>query len=198
MADRPPRLDEAFYRARTDLVACGVSHALVGGLAVTVRTRPRFTEDIDFALAVDTDEEAERVVHAMVGLGYQVEASVEQTMTGRLATARLSHPDQRAVTVDLLFSSSGIEKEIVSSATVLKVLGESLKVATVGHLIAMKVLSRDRRTRPNDEQDLVNLLSVARPEDLAHAREALILIDARGFARGKELLRDLDQLRATE
>jgi hypothetical protein len=128
----PPRLDDAFHLARNHLTECAADYALVGGLAVTVRTRPRFTEDIDFALAVHTDEEAELLIHALVGRGYQVEASVENESTGRLATIRLIRPEEPAVVVDLLFASSGIEREVVAAATSLKVLGEPLKVATVG------------------------------------------------------------------
>lgn len=39
--------------------------ALVGGLAVSVRTEPRFTRDIDFAMAVADDDEAEAIVYSL-------------------------------------------------------------------------------------------------------------------------------------
>jgi hypothetical protein len=58
----------------------------------------------------------------------------------------------------------------------------------------MKILSRDDKRRPNDAQDLVNLVSVAAPEDLEQAREALELIESRGYGREKDLLHDLAQL----
>ena len=189
----PARLDEAFRLARQHLLDCGVQFALVGGLAVTVRTRPRFTEDIDFALAVDTDAEAEQLVHALVGSGYRIEAAVEHQSTGRLATIRLVRPDQDKILVDLLFASSGIEKEVVAEATTVKVFGEPLKVATVGHLIATKVLSNEEY-RTHDSQDLVNLVGVATASDLQQARKALRLIEERGYARDKDLLRELDRL----
>jgi hypothetical protein len=40
----------------TDLSASRAPFALVGGLAVSVRTEPRFTRDADFALAAAGDE----------------------------------------------------------------------------------------------------------------------------------------------
>ena len=42
----------------------GLGHrtALVGGLAVSLRARERFTRDIDFAVAVATDAIAEQLV----------------------------------------------------------------------------------------------------------------------------------------
>lgn len=36
--------------------------ALVGGLAVSVRTEPRFTRDLDLAVAVSNDREAESIL----------------------------------------------------------------------------------------------------------------------------------------
>jgi len=37
--------------------------ALVGGLAVSVRTEPRFTRDLNLAVAVSNDREAESILH---------------------------------------------------------------------------------------------------------------------------------------
>ena len=193
----PARLDDALRLARQNLLDCGVPFALVGGLAVTVRTRPRFTEDIDFALAVDADAEAEQLVHGLVGSGYRIEAAVEHQSTGRLATIRLVRPEQDRILVDLLFASSGIEQEVVAEATTVKVFEEHLKVATVGHLIAMKVLSNEEY-RPHDSQDLVNLFDAATARDFEQAREALRLIEKRGYARDKNLLAELDRLQGSQ
>jgi hypothetical protein len=60
-------------------------------------------------------------------------------------------------------------------------------VATIGHLIALKVLSRNDDTRPQDLVDLRALIVEATDEDLATARAALDLIAERGYDRGKDL-----------
>lgn len=74
----------------------------------------------------------------------------------------------RAPVVDLLFASSGIEPEIVADAEVLDLLPTfRIRVATTGHLIALKVLSRDDVRRPQDLVDLRALLQVASRIDLA-------------------------------
>ena len=52
-------------RVAIDLDQITPSWALVGGLAVGARARPRFTQDLDFAVAVDSDRAAERIVAAM-------------------------------------------------------------------------------------------------------------------------------------
>lgn len=77
---------------------------MVGGLAVSARGEPRFTRDIDLALAVADDAMAEARVRDLVGRGYRVLASIEQEATGRLATVRLEAPGENAqgVVVDLL------------------------------------------------------------------------------------------------
>jgi hypothetical protein len=65
--------------------------------------------------------------------------------------------------------------------------GLELPVASIGDLIAVKVLARDDDRRPQDAGDLRVLCRAATEEDLAVAREALSLIAERGFHRGREL-----------
>lgn len=193
------RLEAVLRRATADLTELGHRWAVVGALAVSARAEPRFTRDIDLAVAVTDDADAERLVGELRNRRYHVPTVVEQEATGRLATARLvpSGEDDAGVVLDLLFASSGIESEIVMAADPLEVFpGLPLAVATTGHLIAMKILARDDRTRPQDRVDLVALLTVATPADTAEARAALTLIAERGYHRGRNLRAELDALLA--
>lgn len=191
---------EAVLRAAArDLADLRLRWALVGGLAVSARTEPRFTRDVDLVIAVPGDPDAEQAIYALQRLGYQVHALVEQEAAGRLATARLLPPgeDEAGIVLDILFASSGIEPEITEAADTLEILaGLQVPVADVGHLLALKVLSRDDRARPQDRVDLAALLRVATPADLDRARRAVVLIQARGFHRDRDLSRDLDELLA--
>lgn len=175
------------------LARAGVRPALVGGLAVGARGHPRFTRDVDLAIAVAADGEAERLVHALRLAGYEPGAVLDHEVTGRLSTVRLQPQGRRGTVVDLLFASSGIEDEIVAAATHETVLGSQVPLATRGHLIATKVLSRDDRRRPQDAVDLRALLRSAVAEDIELARAALTTIAARGYARGKDLQAELDR-----
>lgn len=172
-----------------DLHHAGASFAIVGGLAVGIRTEPRFTRDADMAVSVAGDQEAEALVFGLVSSGYKTVASLEQEVTGRLATVRLLPPlsHEAGVIVDLLFASCGIEPEIVAEATretiALDVVGP---VATVGHLIAMKTLS-ESDGRFQDREDLLALIRGCSSTDLELARAGMALITARGFSRGKDL-----------
>lgn len=189
-------LEGILHRIDADLTRARVSFALIGGLAVSARTEPRFTRDADLAVAVANDAEAEALVHTLQALNYRIESVVEQEAAGRLATVRIMRsPAPRAPVVDLLFASSGIETEVVTEAEVLELLpGLSMRVAATGHLIALKVLSRDDVTRPQDLVDLRALLRVASEAELDRARRALALIAARGFHRGRTLIADMNGL----
>lgn len=170
--------------------------ALVGGLAISARTEPRFTRDVDLAVVVADDADAEALVHALVGDGYVVVAAIEQEALQRLATVRLSPRGGSAqgVVADLLMASSGIEAEVAAGSQVLEILpGLAVPVASIGHLIALKTLSHGPN-RPKDLLDLRALLGVATPGDMEQARGALAAIEARGFNRGKKLLDELETL----
>ncbi len=189
-------LEAALVEINATLNRLHVSFALVGGLAVSVRTEPRFTRDADLAVALGTDKEAEVLIHALRAHGFLIAAVVEQEAVGRLATVRLSlSTEPRAPVVDLLFASSGIEAEIVAEAEPIELLPKlTMSVARVGHLIAMKVLSRDDARRPQDLVDLRGLLRVAGDDELERARQALSLISDRGYHRGRDLTSEMDRL----
>ena len=183
-------VESALRRAATDLNAVGVRWALVGGLAVSARAIPRFTKDLDFVIAVDNDAEAEVVVHRLRERNYQPVEVLEQDYVKRLSGVRLVRAGSDVV-VDLLFASSGIEKEVVASADRLEVLPRLVvPVATTAHLIALKVLAG----RSQDLTDLGYLIPEASPADLSDAREAVKLIQTRGFNREQDVMADLEQL----
>lgn len=182
--------------AARQLAEAGVPWALIGGVAVSARSEPRYTRDVDLAVAVADDAEAEQLIHALSRENL-VQMTIEHERTGRLATVRLlpRAARERTIFIDLLFASSGIEAEVVAAAERLEVLPRlHAPVATTGHLIALKVLAEDAASRPQDAIDLRALLAVADAGELCRAREALKLIRARGYHRGKPLLRRLDAL----
>lgn len=170
-----------------------VKGCIVGGLAVSARCDPRFTRDVDIAVVVDTDEQAEALVHALGSHGLRLAGLVEQEAVGRLAMARLATED--GLSVDLLIASSGIETEVVTSAESLEVVrGVRLPVARTGHLIALKLLSV-APGRETDAADLRNLAATATEEEWNLACEAVAKIKERGYARGRDLDTELHILR---
>lgn len=189
-------LEAVLRQIHTDLIEARVSFALVGGLGVSARTEPRFTRDADLAVAVATDAEAEALIHQLQARGYGVDALVEQEAVGRLATVRLTRSSTgQTPVIDLLFASSGIEPEVVAEADPIELLPNlTMAVARTGHLIALKVLSRDDLRRPQDLVDLRALLRVATSAEILRARGALALIAARGYHRSRDLTSELNIL----
>jgi DNA-binding TFAR19-related protein (PDSD5 family) len=140
-------LEAALRQIHIDLTENHVSFALVGGLAVSARTEPRFTRDADLAVAVASDAEAEALIHRLRARGYGIEAVVEQQAVGRLATVRLTRSDvPQTPVVDLLFASSGIEPEVVAEAELIDLLPRlRMRVARTGHLIARDLIAEMNR-----------------------------------------------------
>lgn len=190
------RLDEALVRAIGVLDALGKSYALVGGIAVSVLAAPRSTGDVDIAVAVADDGEAESVGQWFMAAGYEVASLLEQDETSRLAGIRV-HDTVSGVGLDLLFAMSGIEPEIAASARPIEVLpGTSMPVATVASLIITKLLARDDRRRPMDADDLRALADLADDDDWAEARQLAELVTARNSHRGRDLAASVTHLQA--
>jgi hypothetical protein len=173
----------------------GRSGCLIGGLAVSVRTDPRFTRDVDLVVAVADDASAEDLARCLVSDGLRLDAVVEQEAVGRLAMVRLS--DMTGTSIDILVASSGIEMEIVQDSEALEVLSDlTLPVARVGHLIALKLLSISPN-RETDAADLRALAAIADDSEWARAERAVMMIVDRGYGRGRNLVADLSKLRTS-
>lgn len=146
-------------------------------------------------MLVAGDQDAETLTRELQRVGWRVLAAIEQDAVARLATVRLARAGDElsGAVVDLLFASSGIEAEIVASADAIDAVpGFSVPVARLGHLIALKVLARDDRRRPQDRVDLAGLLSHADAAAVTEARASLALVTERGFHRGRDLVAALD------
>jgi len=187
-------LISSLKKVAQDLNALQAPWSLVGALAVGVHVEPRSTRDVDVAVAVREKRDQEALITNLLSLGYanrQVLMQLEPTcpLGDRL---ELRSPPGFPLAVDLLFCSSGIEPEIVAAAVQIEIFpGLLVPVACPGHLIAMKALSQNDSDRQRDASDLHQLLVQASPADIIIARAAAALIEARGFARGKDVQREL-------
>lgn len=183
-------IDAALLQASSALDSVGARWAVIGGIAVGLRTLGRFTMDVDFAVAVADDGAAESIVYDLRSYGYSmIVPPFEQTYVDRLSTVRLGHRNSDVV-VDLLFASSGIENEVADAAEWLEVVpGKRAPVATRGHLIALKTLA----DRDQDLSDIGRLIPLATSEDIAEAREAVQLIQRRGFHRDQDVPAKLER-----
>ncbi|MGA7614881.1 MAG: nucleotidyl transferase AbiEii/AbiGii toxin family protein [Thermoanaerobaculia bacterium] len=189
------RLQTILEKMAADLDMLGARWCLVGGLAVSVWGEPRLTRDVDVAVAVEDDRQAEELIRELRGRGYQDQEIIEQEAVGRLATARLhSLAVPNGIVVDILFASAGIEQEAVRDAIRVEVFeGLEVPVAPRPHLIVMKLLARHDRDRPMDADDLRSMLRNATDEEIGQSRALARLVEDRGYARGRSLVQLLDE-----
>ncbi|KXK05693.1 MAG: hypothetical protein UZ17_ACD001000580 [Acidobacteria bacterium OLB17] len=167
--------------------------AVVGGIAVSFRSIERTTKDFDLAVAVTDDGQAEALVASMSELGYRIGFVLESEVEGRLATVRLISGGEREIFIDLLFASSGIEREVIERANPIEIFpGLNVKVASRPALIALKVLSANFDTRPQDVIDLGNLIRSASEDERSEAFDLVDVITARKYNRRKNLRADLE------
>lgn len=160
--------------------------ALVGGLAVSTYVEPRFTRDIDIAVAVEDDTEAKEFTHAWASSGFIIESVIEQDIVDRLATIRTHRRgSEHGIVIDLLIAAQAQPIELAPGIVV--------PVARPGHLFALKLLSTDQKTRPQDSIDLDHLAAYLDADELGAARRAVSLIEARGFNRERDLEALLDE-----
>ena len=146
---------------------------------------------MDVAVAVSSDTEAESLGFQLAQSGYRLREALEDMNTGYVSTLRFNHPrDPQTAenpTIDVLISTSGIEKETVAEATVMvSQSGSKVRVAQIPHLIAMKVLS-ESEDRGKDRWDLDTLIGFASSRELQRANELVGLIEKRGYNRDKDL-----------
>jgi nucleotidyltransferase AbiEii toxin of type IV toxin-antitoxin system len=180
------KLADSLKEIAQHLQAIGAPFAVVGGLAASARGEARFTRDIDLAVSVDDDPGAEQVLFELGQRGYRVITTVEHDAVGRLATARSLDP--HGVVCDLIFATSGIEREVVSSAQSIEIFPEfAVPTATVEALLAMKVLSAVA-TRPRDWGDIQAMVRENPGFDQALVLRLLGKIEARGYARQQALV----------
>jgi hypothetical protein len=86
-----------------------------------------------------------------------------------------------------------MEPEIVDAAVEIDIgARKPVRVARPGHLVALKLLSQDSTTRPQDALDLHALRTVLDASETQRAREACELIMQRGYHRGRDLRALLD------
>lgn len=163
---------------------------VVGGIAASFWGEPRFTKDLDVVVLASGDDDATDVLRALLRAGWQLDVLLEHAHSGQLATARLF--DARGQRIDVLFSTCGIEAEILHAATLEAVLPDMVvPMVRPGHLVAMKLLSI-RDARAQDAIDLSHLIPVLDEGEQARAREACRLIMERGAGRGRDLTADLE------
>ncbi len=124
----------ALADAASALAREGLDYVLVGGLASSVRGRPRSTDDIDLLVRPD---EARSVLAALRGAGFA---------TDELDATWLFKAMRDGVLVDVIFKISGdiyLDDELLAHAARANVLGAEVVVASAEDLVVIKAIAHD-------------------------------------------------------
>jgi hypothetical protein len=131
------------------LESAGVVHALAGGLAVSIYTRPRATEDIDLLVAPD---HLARAVSAVAPLGFGRAGEPIPVSGGRLDIQRLIRIEGTdLLPVDLLVPRDAALAALLADRRAVEWEGRSLWILSVDGLRALKRLRGSAQDRADLE-----------------------------------------------
>jgi predicted nucleotidyltransferase len=165
-----------------------------------VYVEPRTTKDIDVAISVSGEEQVNSLKDFLLARGYTSPQLLMHVRPTIRMGWRVFIPSfhETCVPLDILVLACGIEREIVAHASTIEILpGLSLPVASLAHLIAMKVLSQNSSDRLQDRVDLFALLKSATTSDRIIIESALAKMSKLEIANGRDLVAELRNLEAT-
>ncbi len=131
------------------LDAAGIPYALAGGLAVSIYTVPRATEDIDLLISsIDLD----RAVHTLEPLGFRRAGRPMRVAGGRIEIQRLTKVEGRdLLPLDLLVVIDPELAAAVAERTQRTLEGRPLSIVDVKALRALKRLRNSALDRADLE-----------------------------------------------
>jgi hypothetical protein len=135
--------------------ARSVRHALIGGLAISMRGRPRLTQDIDFLVDV-TQIKLPGLLDDLIERGFSLEPAVVIREYVREHVTAFSF---RTVRIDWLKPVLPFYSRAIADASLLDWSeGHPIRVATAEGLILTKMVA----FRPQDQMDIDTLLTANR------------------------------------
>ena len=163
---------------------------VVGGVAVSLLARPRFTQDID-ALAWLEEPDWERVLAAAPEFGFVPRIDDPLDFARRTRVLLLRHA-ATSIDLDLILGGLPFEQQIVEQGRLLEIGGIGVRLPLVEHLLIMKAVAH----RPRDLQDIRALLDAHPQVNLDEVRRWL-----REFATAtamSELIEDFERIVAEQ
>jgi hypothetical protein len=123
---------------------------LIGGLAVNLHRRPRFTDDLDF-LTRPGPEYVGAVVEALEGAGYVAVKSFGEHLPSGPDFVQFAS-EEAGVHIDVTTSKTDLQDSVIERALMLPEV-PGIRVATLEDLILLKLIAN----RHQDQSDVVEL-----------------------------------------
>lgn len=126
---------------------------VMGGQAVAMYGRPRFTEDIDITIAL-TPDEAEKIIRA-VEESFTILPTDAQRFVRETWVLPLEHRETK-VRVDIIFSITPFEREAIEKAREIEIDDVPVPYALPEYLIVQKIMAG----RARDLEDAAGIMEV--------------------------------------
>lgn len=145
-------LSAATVRLSQFLARCG-SAAVIGGLAIIARVKPRTTDDLDIVVAA-TAADVPRLLEAARGCGYRwKEGDVPDFIEMGLMRLESAAGKENGYGLDIIFADGEMLARVVERATPVSFGGLMLPVATLEDLVLLKLDAN----RPVDIDDVLSI-----------------------------------------
>jgi hypothetical protein len=131
----------------------GITFALIGGLAVSIRGQPRMTVDVDVVIIADVDRALE-LVRDITSTPFEPLFPGVEEVVAKSYILPLRHRTT-GIRVDVAIGMSGFEQQAVGRATPVSIGEVRIPVVGIEDLLVMKALAG----RPQDEQDIRGLIA---------------------------------------
>jgi hypothetical protein len=158
MADEAPGLPQNLVTGLLEHVQAldrfHLRYAVIGGIAAGYRSRPRFTQDLDFLLEVP-QLVLPRLLEDLHGRGFAFDA---QTVIREWTSQHLMVMSFHGVRIDWLKAVIPLYQHVIDQAHSESWLGRSIRIAAVEGLILTKLIA----FRGQDQVDIESLLAANR------------------------------------
>lgn len=146
-------LIETLKRISTLLNEAGISHCLIGGLAVSILAKPRATEDIDLLVLIA--EKGKKVVEDIFKNNFDLIQNQGVTVFEKARIWRIVVKDQYSsengiVVIDMILADEKVYQEALADTLRIEIEGATIPIVRPEHLIKIKSISN----RPVDLLDI--------------------------------------------
>jgi hypothetical protein len=135
--------------------------AVIGGVAASLRGKPRLTKDID---AVVLEADAEMLLESAAEFGFtpRIPDAAEFSRKTRVLLLRYAP----GIDIDISLGALPFEDEVIDRSTWIDVGGVQLRVASAEDIIIMKAVAR----RARDVMDIENIIAANADLDIERIR----------------------------
>ena len=162
-----PHLSNALYNLVEWLTGQKIPYVLIGGVAVSLLAKPRFTQDVDVAVSFDLDR-LEELIASAAPCGLVPRRQDALAFARRNRVLLLRH-DATAISVDVSFIAMPFEEDMIASARSAEIGGLELRLPRPEDLIIMKAVAH----RSQDMVDVETLIETYPSIDLARVQQWL-------------------------